>query len=738
MKKSFLLICAALTIALSAHAIRPIHKLFPVKQSDGTTVMLYKNGDGHLAFYTTEDHQVVVRNGEGTLCYAQLDGNKLVASSVVCHNIDERTADEQAFLASNTLKPTDDVCTQLMAPIAAPFKAAPAKAGNASTTDGLGKLGTRSGGRVPSIGNVTIPVIMVQFSDTKFQERSTTDLLTRFFNEEGYNEDNTLQHGSVKDYFKAQSRGMFNPTFDVVAMVTLDNGYAYYGKNNTGGGDSNAYLMVKEAVAAAKEQGVDFTKYVSSITGNVPNVIIYYAGEGEATGGDENTVWPHELDIPQYWQTMSGTRFGSYYVGNELYFNSQPMGMGVFVHEFSHAMGLPDFYVTNYAYSNDDPFGMWSVMDGGSYDNSAYAPMGYNAYERSFMGWLDIKELSDAATVTLTDPNLTEGQMAVMFRNPSNSNEYFILENRQPGTWYNSKYGSGLMLTHFTYNASAWTSNTLNNTQAKKRAHIVTANDATLNGNANEDNLFGNGVNCITTQTLYDGSTLGDHEIYKVFKQADGSITFAYKDRSQYVEPQLDSEEYELITDLSQLQAQDTIIFVCAKDEVALALNGGEVQPINIKVSGTKAYSTANTFKGQVLYASKTDKWAFRDVNTKKYLAVNRKGVGTQTSTNTYAQASVAIADGKATLTFGGSSLTNNMLDYDYDLAAFSAFASAPGELQLYRKVSSTPTGIAAVRTNATMAKQNVYNLNGQFVGTTLDGLAKGIYIQGGKKVVVK
>ena len=107
MKKSFALTVVSLALALSAQAIRPIHKAFPVKQSDGTTVMLYKNGDGHLAFYTTEDHQVVVRNADGTLCYAKLVGTDLVATDVVVHDITSRTADEIAFVQSNTLKPTD-------------------------------------------------------------------------------------------------------------------------------------------------------------------------------------------------------------------------------------------------------------------------------------------------------------------------------------------------------------------------------------------------------------------------------------------------------------------------------------------------------------------------------------------------------------------------------------------------------------------------------------------------------
>lgn len=64
MKKLFLS-ALLLASALTAGAVRPMHKLFPVKQNDGSVVMLYKNGDGHLAFYTTEDDKVVVRDANG-------------------------------------------------------------------------------------------------------------------------------------------------------------------------------------------------------------------------------------------------------------------------------------------------------------------------------------------------------------------------------------------------------------------------------------------------------------------------------------------------------------------------------------------------------------------------------------------------------------------------------------------------------------------------------------------------
>ena len=191
---------------------------------------------------------------------------------------------------------------------------------------------------------------------------------------------------------------------------------------------------------------------------------------------------------------MSGHIFSSYFVGNELYGTKEqylPMGIGVLVHEFGHAMGLPDFYDPTYSYQGDSAFGYWSVMDGGAYVDYAYAPIGYNAYERSFMGWLDIKEVPESGLVTLANPNSAEGDMAVMFRNPKNTMEYFIFENRQPGTWYPEDSGSGVLLTRISYSPSAWMYNSVNTNQTKKRAMVVPADGALLSDDQHDHGADG-------------------------------------------------------------------------------------------------------------------------------------------------------------------------------------------------------------------------------------------------------
>ena len=197
MKKLFLTACLALTLGLQATAnVRPVHELFPVRQSDGTTVSLYKAGDRFFSYYTTPDGHPVMRGADGTLCYAQLQDGQLTATAVVCHDAALRTAQEQAFLATSTLTAADVAAAANLQS----RRNAPQRAGQTSTSDGLGKYGTSASGSVPSLGEVTIPVIMVQFTDTKFQETTTQEKLQRYFNEEGYAEDNTYERGSVRDY----------------------------------------------------------------------------------------------------------------------------------------------------------------------------------------------------------------------------------------------------------------------------------------------------------------------------------------------------------------------------------------------------------------------------------------------------------------------------------------------------------------------------------------------------------
>ncbi|NPD91885.1 M6 family metalloprotease domain-containing protein [Xylanibacter muris] len=724
MKKKHLLLPVMLAFALNAVAIRPLHKAFPLTQSDGTTIMVYKNGDGFLAFYTSVDNKVLVRNANGDLCYAKIVDGRLCPTDVVAHEADARSEAENAFLATYSLKPSEAMEAVSENPVASHRIQ---KALNASTSDGLGQYGKSGNGSVNSIGNITIPVIMVEFADTKFKSTTTKEKMTRFYNQEGYAEEAGCR-GSVKDYFKDQSRGMFVPTFDVVAKVTLKNGYAYYGANSAYGNDIRVGSMIKEAVEAAKNLGVDFSKYY--VNGKVPLVSVLYAGQGEATGGDENTIWPHESDFNQ---TLGGYKFASYFVGNELYYDNQLMGMGVFVHEFGHALGFPDFYDPTYSYDNDAPFGFWSVMDAGAYVNNARTPVGYTAYERSFLGWLDIPELADAASVTLSNPNDNDGQMAVMIRNPKNRNEYFILENRQPGTWYPSANGSGLLLTRFSYSSSSWMYNRVNVNQNQKRAMAVTADNSKIDRNVREDHLFGNGMFQIPSFTLFDKTTLTSSPVYKIIKHSGGTITFNYIDRTLPTVAEVNGKKYSKVTDVDALATGDSIIIVCEEDKMAInmiqtsAFRGA----VNIEVENGVATGNDDV---QVFKLQKTvngRNWGF--VVPAGYLSGGSgKTLKTQKKADANSLAVITITDGNAAITFQGN--YGGTIGYTADNINFTCSPAAEKAVQIYRK--SDGSGIESLGVDSNGAEDGVYyTVSGQKVTGSLPA---GLYIRNGKKIIIK
>lgn len=566
MKKIVYLLLFSLMVSLHTQAIQPIRKTWPVTQSDGTVINVYRHGNGFVAYFTSTDRKILVKNEQGDLCYALLEDGKLVASKYIAHEPALRTSAEKAFLEANDVASRMGEVKREKANVLCRL---PNRLTKASTEDGLGLYMQSGLGAVNSIGTKRLPVIMAEFSDTKFKSTTTIAKMSRYYNEAGYHDEaNTV--GSVRDYFISQSRGLFQPTFDVVAKVTLDKNYRYYGRNNSYG-DVNLEQFVEDAVKKAIAQGVDFNQYKDA-DGKIPLVSVLYAGKGEATTNNDDLLWPAQFDYESD-ANIGGFHFNGAFVGNELDDNGSLMGMGVFCHEFGHALGLPDFYCTDGSYEGDNAFGNWSIMDAGAYVYGGNAPVGYNAYERSYLGWLNIPEIQDTALVTLTPHTNGQGTLAVLVRNPQDTKEYFIFENRYPGTWYpnllyGEDFGSGLLLTHVTYNANQWDQNILNNKQTKKRAYVVTADGSSLDYNAPESTLYGNGNNQILNLDLFDGTEYSDAPIYNITKKSDGSITFTFKTATgiQHIETKNSQPVTNVYYDLQGRRVQNPTRGIYIKD----------------------------------------------------------------------------------------------------------------------------------------------------------------------------
>ena len=311
-------------------------------------------------------------------------------------------------------------------------------------------------------------VILAQFSDYAFATGHDIVLYANILNKEGYTDSNGFR-GSVRDYFKAQSGGVFDLQFDVVGPVTLSKKQNYYGKNDSRTDDDlHAAEMVIEACKLADAAGTDFSRYDWDGDGEVDQVYVVYAGMGEADGGEAYTIWPHEYDLEsaKYYGDgtgplrLDGVKVNTYACGSELDGSSHIEGIGTFCHEFSHCLGYPDMYDTEYAGN----FGMsdFDLMDMGSYNGNGFQPAGYSSYEKWVAGWLTPTVLADEE-VTVTDLKpMSEGGEAFVIYNRAHPDEYYLVENRQKTNWDSQLPARGLMVIHVDYNELCWEWNMVN------------------------------------------------------------------------------------------------------------------------------------------------------------------------------------------------------------------------------------------------------------------------------------
>ena len=158
-------------------------------------------------------------------------------------------------------------------------------------------------------------------------------------------------------------------------------------------------------------------------------------------------------------------------------------GIGTFVHEFSHVLGLPDFYNTD-TQSNSTKLTMdyWSVMDAGNYIAEGFAPCAYTAFERYSLGWIPMETLKDSSTVVIGTTD-KEGKGYRLFTSDNDTTSFYVFENICQEGWNSYAFGEGLFISQVTYNRAKWRNNKVN-TGSAYRHYVVAANN---NSNYDDD-----------------------------------------------------------------------------------------------------------------------------------------------------------------------------------------------------------------------------------------------------------
>lgn len=488
MKKIIIFSLLVVCFVQTTFAIPAYPKPLKVKQADGSWLTIQMRGDEHGHYVLTSDGIPLVFNArQENYEYADWKDGKVQASGIKAVEASERTAKVKAFVESldksAILESFKRARLQQLQQTLSSRRNASLKAGSNPQKEKLNNF--------PTIGEVHSLVILVQFADTKFSTVGSDahQFFNNMLNEPGFTYSNGA-NGSARDFYLNSSNGRFQPQFDVIGPVTLPEKYSYYGANQGSSVDNPARLeqFVREACTLA-DPLVDFSQYDHNQDGYIDNIYFFYAGKGEADSGDGNAIWPHsayysdmakDAGLSETSLKLDGIEVGNYTCSNEIngtLITPQPAGIGTFVHEFGHVLGLADHYDVNYGMTTFAP-GSFDTMAQASYNNNGNTPAAFSAYERACLGWLDLTVLKNGVDSLNVLPDLNDSNKAyVVPVGGTNDEEYFIMENRQKKGWDAFIPGHGMLLWHIDYDAKAWEKNELNITGTHQRVDIVEADN---------------------------------------------------------------------------------------------------------------------------------------------------------------------------------------------------------------------------------------------------------------------
>ncbi len=262
---------------------------------------------------------------------------------------------------------------------------------------------------------------------------------------------------SARDYFWEQSYGQFNMTGTVTGWYTAANNRAYYGNNN---GAQRAAMLAKEAAQLA-DASVNYATYDNDGDGYVDVFTCIHSGYGMEESGNGADIWSHSWSftgagIGAYTTNdpdpVNGgfIRIDKYVIDPERsnYSNNGTMVcIGVFCHEWGHALGLPDLYDTQ---GSGEGVGNWSLMSGGSWGtngSSPWYPSSMTAWEKMELGWLNPRAVRSRSRQTLTAVESLPEALWLISRNRT-FREYWLAENRYKMRTDTNMYSSGLHIWH--------------------------------------------------------------------------------------------------------------------------------------------------------------------------------------------------------------------------------------------------------------------------------------------------
>ena len=277
--------------------------------------------------------------------------------------------------------------------------------------------------------------------------------------------------GTMIDYYREVSYGRFELAGDTYGWYTAPQTQGYYVGTNSGLNGGGARFTLDLLKLADAE--IDFSRYDSDDDGYVDVVVIVHTGPGAETQaeGRRNNIWSHSWNLNAAYRNFPSLMRQGEYVTNDPrpghpgqfikvddYIiqpeqksanDSRIIDIGVFCHEFGHALGLPDLYDTDYS---SEGIGNWGLMSGGSYGGDGAhpgTPVHMCAWSKEQLGWIQPQAIEQTqSNVSVLNAEQHQQAFFKILLKDSPTGEYFLLENRQKVGFDFYLPGKGLLIWH--------------------------------------------------------------------------------------------------------------------------------------------------------------------------------------------------------------------------------------------------------------------------------------------------
>jgi M6 family metalloprotease-like protein/MYXO-CTERM domain-containing protein len=322
-------------------------------------------------------------------------------------------------------------------------------------------------------GSIQGLVVAVDFSDRVGTITQTE--LDNAFNGATYGD----SRGSIRTWAETISYSMFTVSHQIVAYMRA----AYPTSHYQYGTDYAASDELMKEVFAYIENNIDLTPL--GVNGSLPSLAVLYAG-AVISNGWATSLWPHS-GCGRY-TTSEGVRINQCYLSN--LGTATPLRLGTHRHELGHALfQWPD----TYDYDGDSQSAGGFAME----EDLPCAPF------RMWAGWMKVTDVSSASQVYSLAAN---GDTCLRYNNPSDSQEYFIIEYMKKEGWNASAPDEGLLVWHIDDNRNRGNNSWQDNTPTRHYRLSVEQADGLFHLENNNTNRTGDLFHA-GDKTRFDGTT---------------------------------------------------------------------------------------------------------------------------------------------------------------------------------------------------------------------------------------